>query len=43
MLIHYVKGEKINLRRLQQNLAKSKNVLYKDWMLKKAFAIVRKM
>jgi hypothetical protein len=43
MLIHYVKGERINLRRLQQNVAKSKNVLHKDWMLKKAFAIVRKM
>ncbi len=44
MLIHYVKGEeKINLKRLSQSLEKNKNVLYKDWMLKKAFALVRKM
>jgi hypothetical protein len=44
MLIHYVKGEEgINLKRLQQNLAKSKNVLHKEWMQKKAFAIIRKM
>jgi hypothetical protein len=42
-LVHFQKGdERINIKTLQQNVAKAKNLLNKEWILKKAIPIAKK-
>ena len=42
-LVHFQKGdERINIKTVQQNVAKTKHLLNKEWILKKAIPIAKK-
>ena len=42
-LVHFQKGdERINIKTLQQNVSRAKNLLNKEWILKKAIPIAKR-